>query len=573
MSGTDAGRPVLHNFNAFEFAGWGSFSQLTLTPGELSTGDAQVRCIRDARVLGQWTGTALPGNAVLGSVFYALPAVVSVCGVYSPIALFVATLIPFIWRPIMEELVSALPIRGAPYSYILNVSRKPLALFGAALLLLDFAATSVVSASTASAYIPGELCERLPFPLFVSAALILLLFALVSLTGLRESARIALGVLSFHHLFDGICLGMLGLTGIECAPSYTARIQPGRFPLVLRNLHLPAIVLNTLMITLVLALSAGRWLRTWIVVDAAVVLCGGVLTGILSACELIEQLAHDRVLPRIFLFVMPLSGAPYLSILAFTLFCAAVYTSAGANLAVLSKMFSLVWLTVMGLFPLALLLLRFNRPRLPRERSTGLGMVLIALAVTPIVFAGNVAIDPSTAGYFAAYLLSVLLLFLGATPRNQVRFLRTLYWAHDQYHPGFQRWRVKALVEGIKKVKRQPVCILAKTDEISYLLRMLLYVRENEETSCVKLVHFNYSGDEENAEIPSELEANAKILGEAFPEITIDLIIVQDTPFSPPNVAALANRLNIPTALMFMGCPGAEFPYPVADFEARIVSL
>lgn len=40
-------------------------------------------------------------------------------------------------------------------------------------------------------------------------------------------------------------------TGI---PAYIARIKPGRFPLVLRNLHWPAIFLNATMMTLVLAL-------------------------------------------------------------------------------------------------------------------------------------------------------------------------------------------------------------------------------------------------------------------------------------------------------------------------------
>jgi amino acid transporter len=139
----------------------------------------------------------------------------------------------------------------------LNVSRKSLSLLGAALLLLDFASTSVVSAATASSYLAGEVA--FPFPPFVGAALVLLIFALVSLTGLKESVRIAFGVLAFHvatmtalgiaavvywartgnaqlqqnwtewqapsrsaiarQLFDGFCLGMLGLTGIECASS------------------------------------------------------------------------------------------------------------------------------------------------------------------------------------------------------------------------------------------------------------------------------------------------------------------------------------------------------------------
>ncbi|KAJ7748410.1 amino acid permease-domain-containing protein [Mycena metata] len=611
----------------FEFAGWGSFSKLKLTTEDHTVGEERLQRIRRAQLLGQFTGTALPGNAVLGSVFYALPAVVAVCGVYSPISLFMVTLTPFLWRPIMEELASALPISGAPYSYILNVSRKSFAVLGAALLLLDFASTSVVSAATASSYLAGEVV--LPFPAFVGAGLVLLIFALISLTGLKESARIAFVVLTFHivtmtaltiasivywarsgnaqlqqnwidgqapsraaiarQLFNGFCLGMLGLTGIECTPAYIGRMKPGRFPFVLRNLHLPAIVLNTLMITLVLAtvpleqvlqganvlsllaeMATGRWLRKWIVVDAAVVLCGGVLTGILSACELFEQLAHDRIVPQVFLNILPVSGAPYISVVVFTAINAVLYSSSGAKLAIVSKMFSLVWLTVMGLFPLALLLLRFNRGRLPRERTTPLSIIAFTLVLTPVVFAGNVVIDPSTAGYFAAYLIGVLAVF--AATQNQVHLLRAVYWTYDQY-PVLHRWAAsktwgRALVRVMARLKRQPVCVLVKTDEINHLLHMLLYVRENEETSCVKIVHFS---DEENG-VPSELEANAKILDEAFPEITIDLIIVQGM-FSPANVASLAHRLQIPPSLMFMSCPGTQFAHPIAEFGARIVSL
>ncbi|KAJ7510645.1 amino acid permease-domain-containing protein [Mycena galericulata] len=419
----------------FEFAGWGSIVRLKLTADDHAVGEECLQRVGRVRLLGQLTGTALPGNAVLGGVFFALPAVVAVCGVYSPIALFMATLTPFIWRPIMEELASALPLRGAPYSYILNISRKSLALLGATLLLLNFASTSVVSASTASSYLAGEVV--LPFPAFVGAALVLAIFALVSLTGLKESARIAFVVLAFHvatmtalavassvhlaqtgnaqlkrnwidgqapsrsaiarNVFDGFCLGMLGLTGIECTPAYIERMKPGRFPLVLRNMHLPAIVLNTLMITLVLAtmpletvlgganvLSVlAEVLRNWIVVEAVVVLCSGVSTGILSACELFKQLAHDRILPQLFLKALPFSGAPYLSISAFSLFNAMLY-STSALFADIKSRYSLVWLTVMDLFPVALLLLR-----LPRQRAASLSILALALAVAPLVFTGN----------------------------------------------------------------------------------------------------------------------------------------------------------------------------------------
>ena len=79
----------------------------------------------------------------------------------------------------------------------LNVSTKAFALIGAALLLLDFAATAIVSAAASAVYLSGEV-PSLPFPTWVGAVIILVLFTLVSLIGVRESSRIALIVLSLH---------------------------------------------------------------------------------------------------------------------------------------------------------------------------------------------------------------------------------------------------------------------------------------------------------------------------------------------------------------------------------------
>jgi len=120
----------------------------------------------------------------------------------------------------------------------------------------------------------------------------------------------------------------------------------------------------------------------------------------------------------------------------------------------------------------------------------------------------------------------------------------------------------------VRGLRRQPVCILIKTDEINDLFHKSLYVSRYEETSCMKLVHFYNEGEG----IPSELEANWKILDEAFPEITVDLILVKGH-FTPSNVAALSHKLGIPTTLMFMSCPGRRFPFPVAEFGTRIISL
>jgi hypothetical protein len=78
----------------------------------------------------------------------------------------------------------------------INVSTKTLALIGAVLLILDFSATSVVSAATAMSYLAGEV--DLPFPPWVGVMFVFVLFTAISLSGVKESARIALAVLTFH---------------------------------------------------------------------------------------------------------------------------------------------------------------------------------------------------------------------------------------------------------------------------------------------------------------------------------------------------------------------------------------
>lgn len=67
--------------NDFEFAGWGTLAHLRLGQGDRTSGEAKLQGIRCQNVLGQFTASALAGNDVLGSVFYALPAVVAVSSV------------------------------------------------------------------------------------------------------------------------------------------------------------------------------------------------------------------------------------------------------------------------------------------------------------------------------------------------------------------------------------------------------------------------------------------------------------------------------------------------------------
>lgn len=120
--------------------------------------------------------------------------------------------------------------------------------------------------------------------------------------------------------------------------------------------------------------------------------------GIFSACEMLEQLAHDRIIPKVFLTTLPYTGSHHVAVLAFVVLSATIYGTSGASLSVVSNMFTLAWLFVVMLFPLSLLLLKFNRGRLPREPQTSLGVIFGAISIGLTIIGGNIAIDPTTAG-------------------------------------------------------------------------------------------------------------------------------------------------------------------------------
>ena len=58
---------------------------------------------------------------------------------------------------------------------------------------------------------------------------------------------------------------------------------------------------------------------------------------------------------------------------------------------------ALVWLAVMMLFPLSLLLLKYNRGRLPRLPRTPLLVIFGTIAVSLVIFVGNIILDTLTA--------------------------------------------------------------------------------------------------------------------------------------------------------------------------------
>src|SRR5665811_1259703 len=79
----------------------------------------------------------------------------------------------YLFRKIYGEVVGALPLNGGAYNALLNTTSKSMASLAAALTLLSYMATAVISASTAMHYLQGIIPV---LPVLFATVLLLTLF-------------------------------------------------------------------------------------------------------------------------------------------------------------------------------------------------------------------------------------------------------------------------------------------------------------------------------------------------------------------------------------------------------------
>ncbi|CAI5727044.1 unnamed protein product [Peronospora destructor] len=140
--------------------------------------------------------------------------------------------------------------------------------------------------------------------------------------------------------FYGYSSAMLGITGFETSAQFVEEQAPGVFRKTLRNMWVFATLYNLLLSFLSLAVLplegrggiyddkdvvlasmgrvvAGKWLESWVSIDAFVVLAGGVLTSYVGITGLVRRLAFDRVLPAFLTYTNKWRGTNHYIILLF----------------------------------------------------------------------------------------------------------------------------------------------------------------------------------------------------------------------------------------------------------------
>jgi len=269
----------------YAFPGWGSVLRVRL-PTTVGSEPSPAK-------LGTLQATALCGNDITSSCLYVSALAALYAGPLAPIALAAVAGVLFLFRWVYAEVGTALPLNGGAYNLILNSSRKPFAAVAAALTVLSYMATAVISGSEAMHY-AARLIEGLP--VVPATAALLGGFALLAILGMSESAIVAVVIFCAHittlvglsvlgvlallldpavlwanitlapsqwptpsssitvALFFGFSAGMLGISGFESSANFIEEQADGVFPKTLRNMWIAVAVFNPLIALLAVGL-------------------------------------------------------------------------------------------------------------------------------------------------------------------------------------------------------------------------------------------------------------------------------------------------------------------------------
>ncbi|KAI8828582.1 amino acid permease-domain-containing protein [Chytriomyces cf. hyalinus JEL632] len=392
-------------------------------------------------------------------------------------------------------------------------------------------------------------------------------------------------------LFLGYCVGMLGVTGFETSSNYIEEQADGVFPKTLRNmcflvlgtnpimaflalcvLPIDTIVANSSTVISVMAdVSFGKWLRIAVAIDAVVVLCGGVLTAFVGASGLLESMASDNLLPSI-LLSRPKFNHPHLKKLfkqalplipiAFFTFSFLLFAMVDGNVTTLSLIFSMSFLSVLGMFALCSLIIRVRSEREaggdglePTPAGVGVGTVLGA-GVVLLAIIGNAINSPTMLQTFAIFFAGLLVLVYLVL--NRVHFARVLVMllsraspeklpsthTESRKHGIVERW-----MAWVREARNRPVAYFTNGESLHHLNHVIQYVLQNEPTSRLIIVHCF----ETRSSIPKSLDANCRVLDHVYPDLRLDLVLVQ-CKFQGGVVARIAKKLAVQKVRYFWFC-------------------
>jgi amino acid transporter len=577
----------------------------TPTPEELFFGSAP------KKRLNQWLATGICGNDISSSCLYVSAIAAVFAGVLAPVVLLAVVILLYLYKKVYTEVVEALPLNGGTYNCLLNSTSKFAAALAACMTILSYIATAVISSKTAVEYLHSI---SPTFGVIEGTIIVLGIFAVLAIIGITESAVVALTIFIFHistltvfcvlgfismpsdfHIFKGnlatipmgqdlliaVCLGfsaaLLGISGFESSANFVEEQDVGVFRKTLRNMLITVAVFNPLISVLSLNLlpleqiitnkdyllaemahhMGGDTLTLIVVIDAAAVLSGAVLTSFVGVTGLVQRMALDQCLPQ-FLLKKNRRGTSHRIIISFFILCSSILLVTKGSLLSLAGVYTISFLGVMTLFGIGNILLKIRRKELKRTYRAGWTTILIAIMATTLGMLGNVVIDYKNLLFFMQYFIPTVLLVVLMYLR--IPILRGVLQVLNNLMTRILLWRT-SIIDNITAITEQRVILFIRGGNLARLNTAFMYIIKNESSRSVIVLHL-YNHPEHNKE--QDIQHSLDTLKEIYPTLKSNLVVRKEK-FSSEIVDAVSKEFGVPINNIFIGAPEEKHSFSIQD--------
>ena len=576
---------------------------LSPTPGELFLGSSP------EKRLNQWLATGICGNDISSSCLYVSAIAAVFAGVLAPVVLLAVVILLYLYKKVYTEVVEALPLNGGTYNCLLNSTSKFAAALAACMTILSYIATAVISSKTAVEYLHSISSS---FGVIEGTIIVLGIFAVLAIIGITESAVVALTIFIFHittltvfcvfgfisipsdfHIFKGnlatlpmgqdlliaVCLGfsaaLLGISGFESSANFVEEQDAGVFRKTLRNMLITVAVFNPLISVLSLNLlpleqiiankdyllaemahhMGGDTLTLIVVIDAAAVLSGAVLTSFVGVTGLVQRMALDQCLPQ-FLLKKNRRGTSHRIIISFFILCSSILLVTKGSLLSLAGVYTISFLGVMTLFGIGNILLKIRRKELKRTYRAGRTTIFVAIVATTLGMLGNVVIDYKNLLFFMQYFIPTV--FLVVLMYLRIPILRGVLQVLNNLMTRILLWRT-SIIDNITAITEQQVILFTRGGNLARLNTAFMYILKNESSRSVIVLHL-YNHPEHNKE--QDIQDSLDTLKEIYPTLKSNLVVRKEK-FSSEIVDAVSKEFEVPKNNIFIGAPEEKHSFSI----------
>ncbi|RLO04981.1 hypothetical protein DYB28_005859 [Aphanomyces astaci] len=389
---------------------------------------------------------------------------------------------------------------------------------------------------------------------------------------------------------------------------------------------LPLPILTTHKDTVLSAMAkavGGRGLETWVAVDAFVVLSGAVLTAYVGITGLVRRLALDRILPSGLLATNRWRGTNHWIVLAYFGISASLVVALRGQVDTLSGVYTFAFLALMILFGVGCMLLKFKRSDLLKQHAEGRenapwGVVVVGVGCMVLALGGNLVSDPAVLSiacvYFSIVMGIVMVMFERVFVLRLLLALVTAMWpkskgekkrtagdgngaellnGHRNNSSGDQSTTGDdigndggggyvdesssagaspfhalsspgmSIARAIHAINGPPILFFCKRPHLPTLNKAILYVRQNEQTAQLYIVHVTEKREDMDA-----FASVVSLFDRIYPKLKIDFVQVVThgyVGFGPAVVEWVSRKYHTPKNLMFIKQPSHDCAHTIAN--------